>query len=571
MPRNSTTGVYTAPSNSWNPAVAGTVIDPDDWNSTLADMETGLSTDNQWVFTGASGGGTPAIKVESAVPWLQFSETTGAVADFDLIVDGGIFGIRVDAAFPGPFQIDANNQNRVTIQRANTTADDFALLFVNRTANHTGGTPGNVNAGINVRSTVSAGNTNYEWAVNAIMDNYATAGENVAVAATASKQSGAGPTWSVAAHTLDYNTDPASGVLGIETLLTANGTDTNGARIVVDIAGGKLGGVGTTPTITSGVRIYAQSSVNANATFTRGISFGAGTFGTLIGTEGSPTVTNGIDLSGITIGTSAFKSSGFNVSGSGNITAGDVQVGSANAFYWTSRSHVRSPADGYVTLYDAAETGFTLLQFGGGTASFPAWKRVSAGLSARLADDSADAVLTAASFIPSSSSAPTNGMFLSAANVVGIASNSTQKVWVNSSGLGVGAAPAVAFQATDAVTAQFRALTNGGGNVDFRLNAQDGAGGVAILGSYSNHPFSMFVNAAEVGRFTTAALSLASGKVYQINSVQVVGPRDTGWSAMTGTANEATVYDTATVTLPQLAGRVMALQAALTTHGLIGT
>ncbi len=46
--------------------------------------------------------------------------------------------------------------------------------------------------------------------------------------------------------------------------------------------------------------------------------------------------------------------------------------------------------------------------------------------------------------------------------------------------------------------------------------------------------------------------------------------RDTGWSAMTGTTNKATVYDTATVTLAQLAGRVMALQAALTGHGLIG-
>lgn len=58
---------------------------------------------------------------------------------------------------------------------------------------------------------------------------------------------------------------------------------------------------------------------------------------------------------------------------------------------------------------------------------------------------------------------------------------------------------------------------------------------------------------------------------YAINGTKVIGARDTGWSAMTGTANEATVYDTATVTLAQLAGRVMALQAALTTHGLIGT
>jgi len=39
---------------------------------------------------------------------------------------------------------------------------------------------------------------------------------------------------------------------------------------------------------------------------------------------------------------------------------------------------------------------------------------------------------------------------------------------------------------------------------------------------------------------------------------------------MTGSSNKATSYDTSTVTLAQLAGRVMAMQAAITTHGLIG-
>jgi hypothetical protein len=58
---------------------------------------------------------------------------------------------------------------------------------------------------------------------------------------------------------------------------------------------------------------------------------------------------------------------------------------------------------------------------------------------------------------------------------------------------------------------------------------------------------------------------------YYVVGTKVVGARDTGWSAMTGTPNENTVYDTSTVTLAQLAGRVMALQTALTTHGLIGT
>jgi len=62
----------------------------------------------------------------------------------------------------------------------------------------------------------------------------------------------------------------------------------------------------------------------------------------------------------------------------------------------------------------------------------------------------------------------------------------------------------------------------------------------------------------------------ATGEL-RINGTKVSGPRDTGWTAMTGTTDKATAYDTATVTLPQLAGRVMALQAALTAHGKIGT
>jgi len=57
---------------------------------------------------------------------------------------------------------------------------------------------------------------------------------------------------------------------------------------------------------------------------------------------------------------------------------------------------------------------------------------------------------------------------------------------------------------------------------------------------------------------------------YAISGIKVVGARDTGWSAMTGSSDKATVYATGSVTLAQLAGRVMALQAALTTHGLIG-
>jgi hypothetical protein len=76
-------------------------------------------------------------------------------------------------------------------------------------------------------------------------------------------------------------------------------------------------------------------------------------------------------------------------------------------------------------------------------------------------------------------------------------------------------------------------------------------------------------------RFADAANTIigriTDGGAYQgAGGIQIVGARDTGWAAMTGTANKATVYDTATVTTAQLAGRMMALQAALTAHGLIG-
>ena len=64
-------------------------------------------------------------------------------------------------------------------------------------------------------------------------------------------------------------------------------------------------------------------------------------------------------------------------------------------------------------------------------------------------------------------------------------------------------------------------------------------------------------------------VNIVTGELRQ-GGVKVVGARDTGWTAFTNTTNKATSYDTSTVTLQQLAERVAAIQAALTTHGLIG-
>lgn len=69
---------------------------------------------------------------------------------------------------------------------------------------------------------------------------------------------------------------------------------------------------------------------------------------------------------------------------------------------------------------------------------------------------------------------------------------------------------------------------------------------------------------------STQSISLASGRVYQVNGTQVVQSRQTGWTAPTGTLSRST-FDQSTVTTAQLAQRVAALITDLTSHGLIGT
>lgn len=60
-----------------------------------------------------------------------------------------------------------------------------------------------------------------------------------------------------------------------------------------------------------------------------------------------------------------------------------------------------------------------------------------------------------------------------------------------------------------------------------------------------------------------------TGTGFLVGANQVVGARITGWAAATNTSSKAT-FDTAAVTLPQLAQRVKALIDDLITHGLIG-
>jgi len=83
-----------------------------------------------------------------------------------------------------------------------------------------------------------------------------------------------------------------------------------------------------------------------------------------------------------------------------NITANDVtaqnDIIGTRSFVTVGKSILESITNGNFTLFNAAKTAFSLLQFGGVTNLFPALKRSATVLEVRLADDSAYANIRAA-------------------------------------------------------------------------------------------------------------------------------------------------------------------------------
>lgn len=88
----------------------------------------------------------------------------------------------------------------------------------------------------------------------------------------------------------------------------------------------------------------------------------------------------------------------------GAVIAGtQVQIAGSGALNFLTSSLLSAPTDGIFTMTNAAGTGFTALQFGGTSSSFPALKRSGTGFLVRLADDSGPSDISAQNFISSSS------------------------------------------------------------------------------------------------------------------------------------------------------------------------
>ncbi len=152
-----------------------------------------------------------------------------------------------------------------------------------------------------------------------------------------------------------------------------------------------------------------------------------GSDSTILGTPAADglSITHGVDFSPYTFSGKAFQSTNFSVDGLGQVVVTNLALTAGQPITWTGRSTLSSPADGNILLANNAITGFGLLQFGGTTSSFPAWKRSTTTLAARLADDSADAAITAAKFNLVTITTPAAGATLTIANNKTLTANSS--------------------------------------------------------------------------------------------------------------------------------------------------
>lgn len=191
-------------------------------------------------------------------------------------------------------------------------------------------------------------------------------------------------------------------------------TPSGGGTILGSIAataGAVPFGTGTANTVTdNGVNLsYATNRLrigDSNGYLSIGACPAGAIFGNTYGCMfGTGTPTNANWVFGANADTNFYQAPGgsgshiFYISGAeyASITTVGIQTNAAGNFRWLGRSTMWAPADGNLLLQNAAASAFGLLQLGGTTSSFPAWKRSTTFLQARLADDSAFAPVSSLS------------------------------------------------------------------------------------------------------------------------------------------------------------------------------
>ena len=183
-------------------------------------------------------------------------------------------GVTLTGSGASSYPVNSPSVEVQFVQTAATSSDN-STLAIRRNASYVGGTAGVVSSAFRTDVYTSAGASNYEWGITSVMNNYATAGQNVAIYGQGNKETGAGPTWAGCFEARDGsgNSNPTTGLIGLEVDILANGTDSHNSRIGIDVVAGI--GVGSTnaPVVSCGIRIGPQNGVSTNAAFLNGLLF----------------------------------------------------------------------------------------------------------------------------------------------------------------------------------------------------------------------------------------------------------------------------------------------------------
>jgi len=185
-----------------------------------------LFVSGAWVVSSTAA--IPAGVILEALPGATFTGAGAAAAGF----------------------ITGSNVSYSQFIEPHTATSEYASQFFFRNADQTSGPVGNTLSALNVTTNVASGVTNFEWNILGIMNNHATAGENVGAYFQGNKYS-TGPTWGATIQAIEVNNvnNPSTGLIGLEVDNNSNGTDTNNSRIGIDVVNSRklAGGVPSGP------------------------------------------------------------------------------------------------------------------------------------------------------------------------------------------------------------------------------------------------------------------------------------------------------------------------------------
>jgi hypothetical protein len=100
----------------------------------------------------------------------------------------------------------------------------------------------------------------------------------------------------------------------------------------------------------------------------------------------------------------------FNVDQFGDVSSSaSFQAGNSSQFRWSGRTRMLSPADGVLELWNTSQNGFTRIDMGGTTSSFPALAVNGTFLESKLADNSNETAILATAHISEGTKFTTSG------------------------------------------------------------------------------------------------------------------------------------------------------------------